>query len=316
MATILNSEVEIYAGLNVSSSAKVGNTITTSGATTAINVNGSTLGVSLNPGTQYSARARCTNSDQYTSDWTTLRGFKTLVSANYLSSSTTANSITVYGSLSYTDVTPTKIGVYYSTSPTGVGAQSVFVDAQYVQDGITITGLQEHTTYYVIMAAKDAEGAGGTEREWKDDWTNHEQLSTTYSQATLDSLELSSTYESILGDFDVTSTTPITAIAAEVQAVGGGETYHLDLDPSMTENSFTFTNGDDDSEGNKIAISPSTEYNVTLIVTNSAGDTNFTRNITTKSQEHSTIAINSITNVTANSAVVNLTFGEDIHHTH
>lgn len=305
MATITQSEVEIYLGAGSTIGSKVGNTIVTSGASTAIQANATTLGVNLAPGTQYSARARCTNSEEYTSEWTNYYSFKTLAQANYVSKSATSNSITFCGEIVTTAaVTVTECGFYYSTSETGVNAVKVpGTPQEYGQPGITATGLTEHTMYYMIPYAKDSDG-----REYKDDWANCEEIMTSYSQATINQ-DLTATYNSVASDFDIGSTTAITAITATLQAVGGGDTYTIDCDPSMPTNSVNFVNGDDDSEGETITILPNTAYRVTIAVTNSAGDTTNSATITTQQQEVSTIAISSISNITPNSCTVNLTFG-------
>lgn len=310
--TIISSELEIYSGAGSSIGQKVGNSIITQGDSTSINVNYSTLGVNLSAGSQYSARARCTNSDEFTSDWSAYYSFKTLANALFADKSATSNSITFCGEIQTTSaVQVVECGFYYSTSETGVNATKVAsTDIQgYGQPGVTATNgekgyvVQEHTTYYMIPYCIDSDG-----REFKDDWANAEEIETPYSKASITN-DITTTYNSVTGDYTYSSTTSVTEVSATLQAVGGGDIYVIELDPNMTSNTFTFTDGDEDSEGNTIVINPNTEYRVVVNVVNLGGRASNTQTATTQQQQTSSITITSVTNITPRSAVVNLSFG-------
>lgn len=81
--TIVSTQVQVYPGNTATGTAAYDQTLSNSPAQVVVgNVNLGDTGA-LMPGSQYCARARCTNSEAYTSDWTALRMFKTLASISF-----------------------------------------------------------------------------------------------------------------------------------------------------------------------------------------------------------------------------------------
>ena len=83
MANIVQTELEVYSG----TSAIAGNllkALTLQNSPASVVLDGTSLSPSfLMPGCQYSVRARVTNDESYTSDWTALRNFITQVAINW-----------------------------------------------------------------------------------------------------------------------------------------------------------------------------------------------------------------------------------------
>lgn len=306
MATIVKSEVAVYS--DSACTQQVGSTITTNSAATAIAVNGTTLGAPISAGHQYYVKARATNSEEYVSAWTNAFSFKTLIYASFGSIEHSGTNITPKMVFDYDSnvLSVAECGVYLSKSSTGVGAVKYAADDEQIAEiGWLISGLDENTTYYVVAFVKDSDG-----REFIADWsTEAETVTTGYNTATVSVTNTSSSYNSISGSVNVTSTSPVTAIKLKITPTGG--TSQFKTLAATTTTNFTVNNGDMDDDDNPITINPSTTYNVKAIVTNSGGDAEASANITTQAQAHSTIVISGISNITPTSATVNLTFGDE-----
>ena len=158
MATIVSTELEIREGTTASGTL-VGQKITESGSPASINADISTLGVNLSPGKQYCARARCTNSDAYTSDFCPPYPFRTLILAEIVSATTGCGGVEVEGDLTY-DIANymAECGVYVSTSASGTSAVKKAAADETDFGQFTVPGLNEHTTYYLVPFATDTDG--------------------------------------------------------------------------------------------------------------------------------------------------------------
>lgn len=301
-ATIIRSEVKIFSDSAMTQ--QVGSTITTNSAATAITADATSLGVALSAGANYWATARCTNSEDYTSAWTELYNFKTLINVQSVDAPTPgATSIGMNCRATYTSaVSVSEIGYYYSTSADGSNATRVVCADEQQWEQFDITGLQEHTLYYIIPFVVD-----NLNREYHPDWSEAEDVSTTYSRATITFNSNPTTYNSITSNVTLTSTTAITNAFVTIQTNGGTQ-YKLNLNNTTGAQSVTFTSGATDANGATIAISPSTTYTVVCSVTNSAGTNTANTTTTTAAQQTSAVEISSITNITPTSATVNLSF--------
>lgn len=300
-ATITQSEVAIYS--DSACTAQVGSTIVTNSAATAITADIDSLGVALAGGTNYWAKARCTNSESYVSAWTDAYNFKTLIGISIDSiTSISHDSCDIEASAFYTNaVSVSEIGYKWSTSADGTGATTVQCPDQQAWEMYTLTGLPEHTTIYVTAYVID--NLNRTTLNWAD----AEEITTTYAPATATINSSSTTYNSITTNVTLASSTSITAAFVTIQAAGG-TLYKLNLNNTTGAQSVTFTAGATDSNGATIAISPSTTYTVTVSVTNSAGTSTATGTATTAAQQTSAVEISSITNITPTSATINLSF--------
>lgn len=305
MATITSSEINIYT--DSAGTTQLGSTITTSSSSTAIAFNSTTVGATVSPGKAYYAKARCTNSDSYTSEWTALYPFKTLILADLTSVSSTNTTIDYVGALTYTaaDITPTTCGIKYSTSADGSNPVTTSIDEQEFGQGATVTGLAENTKYYVVPYVTDSDG-----RTYTGDWATAEQITTGYNKPTVTISNVSTTYNSISGTVNVTSTSSLVApCTVSILESGGTDSFTLDLITTTGEQTFTFTNGSNDKDNHVISISPNTVYTITAIGTNSGGSTTATTTATTAQQSTSTISITSVSDITPTSATINLSFG-------
>lgn len=300
-AIITQSEVAIYS--DSACTVQVGSTIVTNSAATAITADIDTLGIALSGGTNYWAKARCTNSESYVSPWTYAYNFKTLIGISIDSiTSISHDSCDIESSAYYTNaVSVSEIGYKWSTSADGTGATTVQCSDQQAWERYTLTGLPEHTTIYVTAYVID--NLNRTTLNWAD----AEQITTTYAPATATINSSSTTYNSITTNVTLASSTSITSAFVTVQAQGG-TLYRLNLNNTTGAQTVTFTDGATDSNGATISISPNTTYTVTLSATNSAGTATATGTATTQAQQISSIEISSITDITPNSATVNLSF--------
>lgn len=316
MATIVSTELEIRLG-TTASGALVGQKITESGSPSSINADISTLGVALSPGTQYCARARCTNSDEYTSDWTAPYAFKSLILAELGTITPDCD-----GSLSMDDgvltydtndanIHPDYAGVYVSTSASGANATKITAtDIQtFTGQGFDFgSGLVEHTLYYVIPFVIDQDN-----REYKADWSEAESVMTKYARPTVSISNVAHTYNSISGNVTIATSDTLGSAYLTIVPTGGGTAHTVNLTASTGLQSWSVQDGDTDSQGNTITISPSTEYRITIYAVNSetGGCTGSAQaTVTTDQQALSTIAITSVTSITPTSAVVNLSYGD------
>ena len=306
MATIISTEIQVFSGTTATT--QIGTTITEQGSPSTVNMSYATLGVNLSAGEQYCCRARCTNDESYTTDWTAPYAFKTLIFTEILT--LTGGNGTLAPELTFTYnnqvLTNTECGVYVSTNSSGSNATKIPAsDEQEAGQGWVITGLSEHTTYYVIPYVIDDLG-----REYKGDWANAETANTGYLVPTVTLSNMSSTYNSISGNVTISTNDTLSSVYLTIRPAGGGTSHTVNLTSATGVQNFTITDGDTDASSGTITISPSTAYIITVYAVNTSGGTgNGTANITTAQQSTATIAITSITGITPTSAVVNLSYG-------
>lgn len=312
MATIVRTTLQLYRGTSASGT-KVGNDIvdTTVGGPPTIELNYSTLGAYLNAGDQYFARVKALNDQGYETDWddpNAQRIFKTLILAEIVTISGSNGVIRPELSFTYNNqvLSVQECGVYVSTSAGGTNAQKIAAsNEQEAGQGWDITGLAEGQTYHVIPYVIDSDG-----REYKPEWTDAETVNTGYKNpvVTLIPQDIVTTYNSISGPFGVTTNDTLTSVYMTLQA-SGGTLYRFNKTASAGTQYFTITDGDTDSNGATVAITPNTTYTINVYATNTSGGTGSAQaSVTTATQGTSTITITGVT-PTPTSATVNISYG-------
>ena len=324
MATITSTELEVYLGSTSSGGTLVGHKITEQDAPNSICMNLSTLGVELSPGTQYCCRARCTNSEQYTTDWTLDRAFKTLILAEL--GTLTGNCGNLYmcdGVLTYNIQNfLSSCGLILKTSENDPNPLTVtmteadFTDTQDVTLIPDSGTLAENTTYYVLPWATDVDG-----RTYTGAWADRESVNTGFLPPTVSINNASATYNSISFNVTLGSSTTIGFAQIDIRPTGGGQAWKKSILTSTGVQAITLTSGDQmDSTlpaggSTTLTLNPSTEYRITVTSYNTGGgvscQTVQTLTITTSQQQTATISISGITNITPTSACATLAYGDN-----
>ena len=308
MATIITTDLKVYSGTTTAGT-QVGNTITKQGSPTTVALDSTSLGVYLTAGEQYCVIARCTNDEQYTTDWTQPYPFKTLIFAEIVTLAGGQGMLSPELSFTYNNqvLTVQECGVYVSTNASGSNSQKIAAsDEQEAEQGWQITGLTENTTYYVIPYVIDDLG-----REYRGDWANAETASTGYAAPTVTISNVVTTYNSISGNVNITTNDTLQSVTLRIIPTGGGSGYqYKTLTNTVGLQTWSVTNGDLDDQSNPIVINPSTEYSIMITAVNTShGTGSATVTATTAQQSTETIAITSVTNITPTTAVVNLSYG-------
>lgn len=309
--SILSTELEVYSGASGPfDGEKIGVSIIKTGSPATVTIDYEALSAYLEPGEQYSVRARCTNSDSYTTDWTSPYAFKTLIECALEDLDYEGNKVKSTLSFNYNSevVTIASCGVYISTNASGTGATKyTAADVQDALDGFLVS-MVENTNYYVIPFVID-----NLNREFAPAWTEAQSITTGYNAPVVTITGITTTYDTISGQINVQSSDNISDITMSIQAAGGGTKYYFDKTAQTGVQSFTFTNGMQDSEGHTVIINPSTTYTIECTAINeTGGHTTATAEATTAQQSTSTIAITSISDVGPYSAVVNLSYGDGV----
>lgn len=346
MATITSTTLEVYKGTTV----VPGNLYlqkTEQGSPASISIGSLSLGGNdcLMPGSQYSVRARCTNSESYTSDWTALYPFKSLISISWAERpgaigqpdvSLNQNSgewrlyvgdYTVYddgtedgtdaGVIAYDSNAMSLDAVYVYVGTTNNISSAVrlttdilnfehdyFVNNSMLSQAGAQFTFQENTTYYVWLGVTD--DTTDANRTYT---TSSASVASGAAAPVIDITNPTHTYNSVGATVNVTSSETISSITATLTPAGGGTTYTKNLSTASPQ-TVTFANGDTDAGGNTVTIASNTEYRLTITVaTSSHPSTSAFRNITTDAQAVSTIAINSVSNISPSGATVNLVYG-------
>ena len=298
MATITSTEIKVYEGATTSGT-QVGSTITVQGSPSSVNLDISTLSDNLVPGSQYCVVARCTNSDSYTTAWTTPYPFKTLILAEIMNCQGGDGKIFVELSLTTDSVQESSYGVYVSTNASGANATKITLPSfsEY------ITTLQENTDYYLVPWVIDEYN-----REYVGSWSEAAFCGTGYVAPAVTLTNMAATTDTISGTVTVTSNNTIDHVQLTIRATGSQTIYSFDLNATTGPQTFSVSNGDTDDNGVTVVINSSTEYYVEVWAEDTdAQSTNAYTTITT-AQQQSTISITSITSVTPYSAVVNLSY--------
>lgn len=304
--TIVSTEVKVHAGTTTSGT-QVGSTITLQGSPTDVNLDVTTLGVALSPGSQYCCVARCTNSESSTTEWTSPYLFKSLILAEFTDLTGGCGRISPEMQFTYDSnvLSVTDCGIYASTNASGTNAVKISAgDEQQAGQGWYIETLNEHTTYYCVAYVVDSDG-----REFREDWSDAEQVNTGYKAPTVAISNIATTYNSVSGNVSASTNDTLSSAYVTLQASGGGTVYRKNLTASTSSQSFSFTDGGTDDNGVTIVISPSTEYRVVAYYQNTSGCSgNAVTTATTSQQQTSTIAIGGIDNITPTSAVAHLLY--------
>lgn len=306
MATITNTEVKVY--LKTKSDNTLVGTITLQGEQTNVFAGLSSLGRALNPGSKHYAEARCTNSDNYVSEWSNLFPFTTLINGIINDLRVESDMVVVDDfELEYDseDITPAMIYLEYSEYATGADAVELsFRDINAI-NGAKIT-MGQNKTYYFNWKVLDSE-----ERTSQGDWTNAYQIFVPYLKPQITVDEVGSKLDAVSTTFRVTSADVLSTKEVGLRLAGTETTlyvYNMQNFTDGTLQSMTFTTGQTDRDGNTITIAPNTTYEIVYEATNSAGTTIVTQTVTTPAQTESSVTITSVSDITTNSAVVNLEY--------
>lgn len=303
--SIVSTEIQVHSG--TSTSQQVGSTITLQGSPTDVNLDYSTLGAYLSAGSQYNCRARCTNSESVTTEWTQPYFFKTLILAELTSLTGGCGKLFPEGELTYDSgvLGVAECGVYISTNASGAGAVKYAAsDSQEFGQGWELTTLNENTTYYVVPFCTDTDG-----RTYIAPWSDAEQANTSYKAPVVLISNIATTYNSVSGTVAATTNDTVGSAYVTLQSSGGGTVWRKNLTASTTSQPFSFTDGETDDNGVTISIAESTEYRVVCYFANASGCSgNAVTTATTAQRQTSTIAIGGIDNITPNSAVAHLLY--------
>lgn len=307
MATIISTDVQVFSGTTATT--QVGQTITSVGSPASVNLDVSTLGLALSPGSQYCARARCTNDEQYTTAWTNPYTFKTLILAEFTDLLGGCGNLSPEMQFTYDSnvLSVSECGMYVSTNASGASATKITCTGgeQEAGQGWIVSTLSENTTYYCVPYVVDSDG-----REFKDDWANAESANTSYKAPVISLSNIATTYNGITANAHIATNDTLSGAYVTLQATGGGTVYRKNLSNTVGTQTISFTDGDTDYQGNTITINSSTEYRIVVYGTNTSGcNGNGTATATTAAQAQATIAITSITGITPTSATVNLSYG-------
>lgn len=309
MATIISTELKVYTGTTTAGT-QVGTTITdsTRGGPNSVNLDNTTLGANLSAGEQYCVVARCTNDENYTTDWTSPYPFKTLILG--VINTLTGENGRISAQMAFTynkDVlTVSECGVYVSTNASGAGAvKKPAPNEQEATRGFDITELTENTTYYVVPFVLD-----NLNREYVGSWSDASTANTGYNVPAITISNTATTYNSVSGNLNVETNDTLSEVYIDIWPTGGQTHYRINKSATTGNQNFTITDGDTDSNGDTIVISPSTEIRLTVYATNTSGGTGTAQaTVTTAAQSTATISITGIQDVTPNSAVVTLSYG-------
>lgn len=322
--SVLQTQIKVHLGTTTGGS-QVGNTITENGSPASVQLNATTLGTALSPGTQYCVIARCESSDHAWSSWSAPYTYKTLILAEITTITAGCGGVEILGSLTYdtndNNISVSSCGVYMSTSSSGTAAKKItmtetqFTDAQ--QPAWTEfddhSSIAENTQYYVVPFVIDQDN-----REYVGEWADAETITTKYEAPTVTISNVVTTYNSISGNVTIaTNDSTVTNTFLTIVPTGGGTAWTVNLSNTKGLQAWSITDGDTADSSTPagqttISILPSTEYRVTIYSTNGTG-TGCTgtaqATATTAQQQVETIAITSITNITPVSAQVNLSYG-------
>lgn len=310
MATITQTTLQLYKGVDANGQ-KVGNDIvdTTPGGPQTITLNYETLGAHLDAGEQYFTRVKVLNDEGFESDWNNLdaqKKFKTKILAEIITISGSNGNLNVELALTYNSevLSVQDCGVYVSKHASGTDEQRISVGDLENIGQWQIKTLEENTTYYVIPFVRDNE-----EREYRPEWTDAEQVNTGYKYpvVTLELNDDETTYNKIAGSFTVITNDTLSSVYLTLQA--SGETlYRFNQTASTGMQTFEITNGQTDSNGETVVITPNTDYTISVYATNTTeGTGSSTKTISTKPQGTSEITITSVV-PSATSATVNLAY--------
>lgn len=343
MATIITTELEVYKGTSVIPGNLI-KALTEQGSPASVILDDTSLDPGyLMPGCQYSVRARVTNDEQYTSDWTSLRNFITQVAINWPELQGGVKDIhmqysggrwvLVLGDMDvHDDGTYEDEAGYICYDASAVTAANIrvrmyvnnvnnFNTAVYKEFDLNnlpsftianneLPGLgaqfsfQENTTYYVWIAVTD--NTSDVTRLYVN--PSGATASTAYAPPVVTLSNPTHTYNSVGAVVSAQSSEQITGVQVRCVDLGGGTIFVKNLSATTQPQSFTFTDGDIDANGNTVVINDNTTYRVSAFVTTATQTASSYIDITTDQQAVSSVAISGVT-VTPTSATVAITYG-------
>lgn len=314
MATITDTYLEVYLGTTTSGSL-VGQQIHESGSPQYIDLDDTTLGVDLNPGTRYCARAKCRNSDNVESEWYGPVQFQTKILAEIEDIIVQCGgTLNVTGALTY-DTNDSYVQVAHCgvrISANSSGANFVEFDdgdgRDFTTQGMQVgNNLNEHTTYYLIPFATDQGG-----QTYAPEWSQAEQITTKYNPPTIQITSTTHSYNSVGGSVVLNSSDNLKTGGCYVETwTGAGTHYKLNLTTDkVISQTFLFEDGQNDDYGNTISIVSGQIYNIRITAQNNetGGCTHTeTTSVTTDQPSPATITL-TISDVKPTSAKANLAY--------
>ena len=138
-------------------------------------------------------------------------------------------------------------------------------------------------------------------------------MNTGYLAPTVTISNVVGTTDTISGNVTIATNDTLASAYIDLWPTGSQTHYHINLSNATGLQTFSISNGDTDSQGNTIAIQPSTEYRLTVYATNANGGGatgSAQATVTTPQAVQSTIAITSITGITPTEAIANLSYGD------
>ena len=314
MATITDTYLEVYLGTTTSGSL-VGQQIHKSGSPDYIYLNNTELGVNLNPGTRYCARAKCRNSDNVESEWYGPVPFQTKILAEIEDISIQCGgTLNVTGTLTYDTndsyVQVTHCGVWISANSSGANYVE-FDDGDgrdFTSGGMQVgNNLAEHTRYYLVPFATDQ-----ASQTYHGEWTNAEEILTKYNAPTIQFSSTTHTYNSVGGSVTLNSSDNLKTGGCYVETwTGAGTHYKLNLTTDkVISQTFLFEDGQLDANGNTISIVSGVVYYIRATAQNNetGGCTGIeTTSVTTDQPSPATITL-TISDVKPTRAKANLAY--------
>jgi len=317
MAVVTDTYLEVYLGTTTSGSL-VGHQIHESGSPEYINLDDESLGVDLNPGTRYCARAKCKNSDNVESEWYGPVPFQTKILAELTSvTPSCGGTLSAVGTLTYDTndsvVQVTHCGVWYSKNSSG--ANYLVADdgdgRDFTGQGIQFgTNLEEHQTYYVVPFATDQNG-----ETYNGSWAYARPVQTLYNPPTIQIQSTTHTYNSVGVSVVLNSTDSLKANYCYVEmSTSGGTPYKKLLTTTKgISQTVVFKDGQTDDNGNIMSILAGTIYTVRISAQNNETNGCYhseTTSVTTDQPSPASISL-TISDVTPTSARANLTYPQD-----
>lgn len=258
---ITQSKIQVFTTQAMTT--QVGNTVTTNSDAETVHLGLETLGVNLNGGTRYWARAQATGTGG-TSEWSEPTPFITMIDATLRGSDVDRNSVELSAVLGYDDhvIRPVECGYFLSKYNTGFNYTIHTAADEAELYAMDIDGLEEGRQYWYVAYVIDDQL-----REWDIPWADAGTFTTGYTLPIVIISAIDSGEYWIGGTAEINSVSPVITAVAKVS--DGVNDYMVDV----VGDSFTFKNGTPDKQGNTIRITSGTWYNITVQVTNSGGVT-------------------------------------------
>lgn len=293
MAEILTTQIQIYTG---SGTETLKHEETLNGSPASYEV------VDLAAGQLYTMRARVTTDEQYTSDWSTVKTFTTMIDP-YIGSLQADNGdiVLATGDIEYNPdfVTPVRMELLVSKNSGGSDYVAYAVDSVETWESGTfrIKDMDQNTTYYAVGRVVDS-----LDRTWTTPWNEAIPVTMPYLPPVVTANLGEISYTSVAATAAVTSVAAVTMINVALKDVASGEFVDsLTLDNSKINGEtqqFSFT-----------GLTPDTQYQIVIETKNSAGPATTTLDFTTLAQEQTTITISEFTDITPRSATANISYG-------